>query len=136
MSALEQARRLLRMARKDLKAMNALAAPDAYEPETFGFHAQQAVEKTLKAWLAFRNVSYAPTHNLRYLLDALQQSGCDVSDLWRLLELGPFAVQFRYEAYDSLELELDTNTIREHVVSLINQVEALLLQAENDKGTC
>lgn len=130
MSALEQARRLLHMARKDLKAMDALAAPEVYEPETFGFHAQQAAEKTLKAWLTLRNAAYPLTHSLRYLLDALMQSGCDVAHLWDLLELGPFAVQFRYEAYDSFEFELDPADIREQVVNLINQVEVILRQAE------
>ena len=125
MSGLEQAGVLLIMARKDLKAMQALANPDAYEPETFGFHAQHAVEKALKAWLTVCGISYPPTHSLRYLIDALQQSGRDVSQLWDFLELGPFAVQFRYEAYESVELELDINVIRGRVVKLVEEVERL-----------
>ena len=46
-----EAAHLLRMARKDLQAMRALSDPDVVDVETFGFHAQQAVEKAFKAWL-------------------------------------------------------------------------------------
>jgi len=45
----EKVRILPGMAKKDLKAMKAISVHREYEPETFGFHAQQAVEKSLKA---------------------------------------------------------------------------------------
>ena len=51
MSGPSEAPHLLRMARKDLQAMRALGDPKVADVETFGFHAQQAVEKALKAWL-------------------------------------------------------------------------------------
>jgi len=117
---------LLRMAKKDLKAMKAISTHENYEPETFGFHAQQAVEKTLKAWLAIQGVDYSPTHNLRYLLELLQQSGNDVEDLWDFIELNPFAVQYRYEAYEEIGSELDCETIYDQVSFLIAHVENLL----------
>lgn len=61
MSDLKEAAHLLRMARKDVQAMHALASPETADIETFGFHAQQAVEKILKAWLALQGVLY-PSH--------------------------------------------------------------------------
>lgn len=130
MMSRETARRLLHMARKDIKAMQALADPSAYEPETFGFHAQQAVEKALKAWLTLQGEAYPPTHNLRFLIDLLEKSGCDVSHLWVFLELIPFAVQFRYDAYDDLEAELDIEGVHKRVSSLLEHVERLLQDVE------
>ena len=88
----EKVRILPGMAKKDLKAMKAISVHQEYEPETFGFHAQQAVEKSLKAWLTIRGVLYSPVHNLRYLLELLEESDSDVEDLWAFIEFNPFAV--------------------------------------------
>jgi HEPN domain-containing protein len=43
-------RQLLLSAEKDLKAIKNMTDPDLFADEIFGFHAQQAVEKILKAW--------------------------------------------------------------------------------------
>lgn len=37
---------------KDLRALQGMSDPDVFADEVFGFHAQQAAEKALKAWLA------------------------------------------------------------------------------------
>jgi hypothetical protein len=50
------------MARKDLQAMRALSDPHVASVETFGFHAQQALEKALKAWLDLRGQLYPRIH--------------------------------------------------------------------------
>ena len=47
MSDLKQARETLGMARKDLKALKGMMDTDVFAEEIFGFHAQQAVEKSL-----------------------------------------------------------------------------------------
>ena len=49
---------LVSMARKDLKALSAMRDRDNFDDEIFGFHAQQALEKSLKAWLALIGVIY------------------------------------------------------------------------------
>jgi HEPN domain-containing protein len=49
MNAIDQARQMLVMASKDIKAMKSLLLPESADDEIFGFHAQQAVEKSLKA---------------------------------------------------------------------------------------
>ena len=41
---------------------------EAFDDEIFGFHAQQAVEKALKAWLTEVGVTYPLTHDLSLLL--------------------------------------------------------------------
>ena len=58
MNAIDQAHQMLVMASKDIKAMKSLLSPESADDEIFGFHAQQAVEKSLKAWIA---VVGAPT---------------------------------------------------------------------------
>ena len=97
MSPLDTPRQLLALAQKDFKA--ALILAHAAEPQTdaAGFHLQQAVEKSLKAWLAVRGVAYPRTHDLSLLLGLVEDQGENVAGFWSLLELNPFAVQFRYE---------------------------------------
>ncbi len=58
MSDFEHARSLLRMAQRDLNALRGMINPAVdptqvfFSDEVFGFHAQQAAEKSLKAWIA------------------------------------------------------------------------------------
>jgi HEPN domain-containing protein len=63
-----------------------------------GFHAQQAVEKSIKAVLAAYDVEYGKTHQLNYLVRLLTEKGIDVpSSVIEADELSPWAVEFRYE---------------------------------------
>jgi len=51
---------------------------------TICFHAQQAVEKFLKAFLVFQNIDFPRTHDLEFLLSECQkidQSGFDFGSL-------------------------------------------------------
>ncbi len=68
--------------------------------ETLGFHAQQAVEKLIKAVLVRNGVAYDRTHNIAYLLTLLDGAGVDVPagvSQEDLIALSPWAVQFRYD---------------------------------------
>lgn len=51
MNHIDQAGKLLLMASKDLKAMEIMKSPESIDDEIYGFHDQQAVEKSLKAWI-------------------------------------------------------------------------------------
>ncbi len=51
MAASDRAVAFLEMARRDLAATQAMADRHVFAVEVFGFHAQQAVEKALKAWI-------------------------------------------------------------------------------------
>ena len=44
-----------------------------FRQEIFGFHAQQAVEKALKAWVSFIGVEYPRIHDLEELLKLLEE---------------------------------------------------------------
>ena len=64
MRSREHSRLLLRKAAQDEFVLEKLA-PDAQAPdEVIGFHAQQAVEKMLKAALTHNAVRYRRTHDL------------------------------------------------------------------------
>jgi HEPN domain-containing protein len=75
---------------------------DTFSDEIFEFHAQQSVEKNLKAWITLLGGTFAFTHDLRMLLLTLRDLGSDIEPLKPLIELNVFAVQFRYEPMETL----------------------------------
>jgi HEPN domain-containing protein len=61
------------------------------------FHAQQAAEKFLKAYLVFRDEMFPYTHDLAPLLDQAARSDPRFKRYKRLAKrLSPYAVQVRY----------------------------------------
>lgn len=97
MSPTDAPRELLALAERDYKAALILARAQDPQMDAAGFHLQQAVEKSLKAWLALKRIDYPRTHDLSLLLRLLEDVGEDIEPFWCLLGLNPFAVQFRYE---------------------------------------
>ena len=89
---------LLRKARQDELVLERLIADSEVDDETLGFHAQQAVEKLLKALLCARGIDYPRTHSLGVLVELLGTAGETlpgvVGDLNRLT---PFGTTFRYD---------------------------------------
>ncbi|HRF74485.1 MAG TPA: HEPN domain-containing protein [Accumulibacter sp.] len=96
--SLEEALRLLRLAQRDLQTYRILAAhPDASLAATC-FHAQQSVEKALKAVLTARRATFPRTHNLEELGLLVTEIGIGLPAPGRdLRRLTPFAVDFRYD---------------------------------------
>jgi HEPN domain-containing protein len=126
MAPSDEARQLLAAARKDGRALDGMIDIDVFADEVFGFHAQQAVEKALKAWAALLGIEFPRTHDLSLLLHVLEEHGQSVESLWDLLEFSPYAVQYRYEAFDEIGDPLDRKTVRERVGDLLRKVEALV----------
>ena len=91
------ARGWLRKADSDLDtARKMLSVPGPYD--TACFHAQQAIEKCLKAILAWFGEPIPRTHNLEDLADQV----CGVApglelDVEKLSAITPFAVELRYD---------------------------------------
>jgi HEPN domain-containing protein len=77
MATPEHAASMLQMARRDRDALAATVDLPQVADAIYGFHAQQAVEKALKAWLALRGEHYPLTHDLPRLFSLLRQSGAD-----------------------------------------------------------
>lgn len=69
-------------------------------PEQICFHAQQSVEKALKAVLLHEGIDFPFTHDLEALLDTLSAAGIEVPD--ELQDVGlltPYAVETRYPGF-------------------------------------
>lgn len=90
------ARALLDVAEQDILTLRALLAATEVGDGVFGFHVQQAAEKSLKAWLAVLGVKFPLTHNLGALV-ALLQEQVDTTAFLPLTAYTPFGVQFRYQ---------------------------------------
>jgi HEPN domain-containing protein len=126
MRDLEQADMLLSLARRDQRATQAMTDKAAFADEIFGFHAQQAVEKTLKAWLALTGVEYPKTHDLQALISLLETSGESVPSFFReLVDLTDFAVQFRYQAFSDMG-GVDRGDTLTCIARVIEHVQKLL----------
>ena len=75
--------------------------------ETACFHCQQAVEKTLKAFLVWKRVRFEKVHSLTYLLDRCEAEGLEFTSVRARIEtLAPFAVEIRYPG-EILEIPLE-----------------------------
>jgi HEPN domain-containing protein len=100
------ARKLLKRADDDaLLVRRVLDVPDIADA-ILGFHAQQAVEKSIKAVLAAREIEYGKTHQLHYLIRLLDEHEIEApSFVADAVELNPWAVEFRYEDDDEPPLD-------------------------------
>lgn len=97
MRSREHAEILLRKASQDIYVLERLSADPATPDEILGFHAQQAVEKMLKAALTNRAIRYGRTHDLTVLVELLHQHQFSFpADLEEVKQLTPYAAEFRY----------------------------------------
>jgi len=126
MNHIEQARQLQLMAAKDIKAMDLMMKPEDIDDEIFGFHAQQAVEKSLKAWITAIGGTYGFIHDLRVLFLTLRELGCDIKKFRHLTMLNPFAAQLRYEPLETVDEPLDRPTVRRQVQELHDHVKSAI----------
>ena len=122
MSDLKQAHVLLMSAERDISALRGMADVAVFADEIFGFHAQQAAEKLLKAWLALLGETYPTTHDLARLLAMLRAHDVAATRFNELVEYTPFAVQFRYAPGDLSARPLDRDTAIERVEALLKEV--------------
>ncbi|MEW6039631.1 MAG: HEPN domain-containing protein [Pseudomonadota bacterium] len=94
---LEEARQLLAAGERDRTAFRILNRDSEAPNEIVLFHAQQAVEKFIKAALVTQGIVFRRTHDLLELWDVASKNGLAIpADRQLLVRLGPYAVEFRY----------------------------------------
>jgi HEPN domain-containing protein len=121
----ELVRMLLHRAAQDEAAMARLLADSAIGDEIIGFHAQQAVEKALKAWLAHLGVDFPKSHRLKALVELLKSQGqAFPAGLLDVVKLTPFGTVFRYE-----DLPVPAALDRAETFRLVQGVRAYVEQA-------
>ena len=99
---------------------------DTISDSIVGFHAQQAVEKLMKALLTQLKVPYELTHSLNRLRILLESQGEYLpSTALTLGDLTDFAVEYRYSylpplpSLDRKELIESVRILREHICNRI-----------------
>lgn len=125
---LEEALRSLRVAARDIKAFQVLKDAPEIDLTSMCFHAQQAIEKSLKAFLFLRQVEFRRTHDLVELAQLLHQHGVGVpvaDD--QLSRLSPFAVALRYD--DMSVSTISREAAAEPVILMYRWAEALVQAA-------
>jgi HEPN domain-containing protein len=89
------------LADDDLRvAQHTLDIADQCPYRLVAYHAQQCVEKYLKAYLVFSSVDFPFTHNITRLLELCAASSDWAEDLTDAEELTPFAIAARYPGED------------------------------------
>ena len=110
-----------------IKRLQQPLTPDVYEP--ICFHAQQCIEKYMKAWLQEANIRPQRTHELNILLNLIVPTHPEWR-AWRtdFVEFQPHAVDVRYETFA-------TAAQVEHAVHVCTEVRTAIravLQLPND----
>jgi len=99
---LEVADLFLRKAASDLSAAHVLARDRDQQDDVVGFHAHQAVEKSMKAVLAVRGLEIPRTHDIVLLLRLIETGReSPPQQLEEAKSLAPWAVAMRYDEIDS-----------------------------------
>ena len=130
MSDPEHARMMLSLARRDLSALKGMQDAEVFHDAIFGFHAQQAAEKCLKAWLSLAGVAYPKVHELEELFALLDEHGAAVPNGFRELQrLTDYAVLLRYEVSGISGRSLDRPAIVAQVEKVVEHVGKLLRAA-------
>jgi len=129
----EHATLLLRKAAQDQYVLEKMLDDPLAPVEIFGFHAQQAAEKLLKAVLVLARRPYPRTHRLTELIDLIRQSGITLPERFEELRiLSPFAVEFRYDILpEEPESRLDKPSALGIVRELSAFVESMLTNVQD-----
>jgi HEPN domain-containing protein len=125
---------LMRKAASDMRAAHVTLEAGAFDAAAF--HAQQAVERFLKAFLASRNVEFAYTHNLTKLVEQCAELDEQFLALSTRVEpLTPYAVELRYDSdfWPTEEAATQANRVAEYVyVFLMQRMPAHLIPRDGN----
>lgn len=116
MPHLAEAALMLRLADRDIAALAVLSDSEEVHLSIICFHAQQAIEKCLKAALFCQRIEFRRTHDLQLLANLLAEHGCRTPlSADQLAALQPCAVLLRY---DDTEVEI-ANVSRPELAQMV-----------------
>jgi HEPN domain-containing protein len=108
-SQVDLAKQLLQRARDDQAAVEALLHVDSVTDVIVGFHAQQGVEKSIKAVLAVHGVDFPFIHDIGRLAVLAKRAGHPLpDDLRDADELTVYAGALRYDPDDPKSVDRET----------------------------
>jgi HEPN domain-containing protein len=123
--ALEEAQRLLRLALRDRDTFELLLPLPQASIAAIGFHAQQVIEKALKAIGTLHGLEVRRTHDLAALAQALIDSGQTLpASIDQFRQLNPFAVEFRYD--DEFNVLITRDELSSIVRGVLDWAQALM----------
>jgi HEPN domain-containing protein len=118
---------LLERAKGDSYVAATLAAHTGAPGWSVGFHAQQAVEKAIKAVLAHREIQYPFTHDILLLVELLGANGIQAPpNAEDLVLLTPFASAWRYDDPLQESASIDYDWVLERVEETVAWAEATM----------
>jgi len=113
--------RWLKVVDRDLKSAKLLLKGEIFS--TAVYHCQQATEKALKAYLAFKKHKIAKTHDLVKLVVLCSQFDKTFEKLYRDAgHLNPFATKFRYPTEFEIPDFEDTKNAIKQTQKIVNFV--------------
>jgi len=117
--------RWLANARADL-ALARVALPPGGLFEHLCFHAQQAVEKSIKAVLIANGIEFPFTHSIQALLDLLPPKLASAAELSNAVDLSPYAVTGRYPGESEPVTESDWRDAIHIAESVVGWAESVI----------
>ena len=123
----EEVQQWLTKSQRDLKVAWVLFKNEESLFDAVVYHCQQSAEKSLKAYLIYKNTTFRKTHDLDVLIDLCCQSEASFQELKNSADmLTPYATEFRYpsdtikpEKYEAEEALAITKSVLSFVVRLL-----------------
>ncbi|MEM1253645.1 MAG: HEPN domain-containing protein [Cyanobacteria bacterium P01_H01_bin.21] len=128
MNDLSEARSLLNVAHRDLRALSGMIDSKLFAHEIFGFHVQQAAEKSLKAWISALDETFPFTHDLAALLRIIEAKGYDISSFLDIAAFNDFAGPLRYSESDDEVEPLEHEVSLDVVQTLYHYVDKFIAE--------
>jgi|HubBroStandDraft_4_1064222.scaffolds.fasta_scaffold47434_4 HEPN domain-containing protein len=127
------AEQLLRRADEDAAGAKGMLSIDEVADVLVCFHAQQAVEKALKAVLAAHGVEFAHRHDLRVLIGQCEDAGLQLpEELVEVDLLSPYAAELHYD--DDTVHAVERETASRWATAAVQWARGLVEEAGVDRS--
>ena len=124
----------LKIVQEDLKAAEGLLAIELFSAVTF--HCQQAAEKSLKGYLAFKNQPIIKTHDLIKLVELCMKIDVDFRSIYEEAKLlNPFSTKFRYPTEYDIPDFVDAESAIKQTQKIVRFVIKKISKLETEQTT-